>query len=231
MESKFNWTVSCSTDQHKRDAKSGPGKLRFRKWTCTHCQHMTELCPACKKPCLLEKKFHTNLKNLYASIDSLSRLPRRREEGHGLSVPFVMLSSYRHLVHCCPSFSSYKTREWGGEAHRGHEAAAEFIHRCRTGVLCEMRKMTLSKLPYWTWSSSDDRTANWWRTLHHIQAHVKETGTLPPIRSKLGSWLDHEKGKKTGNRTVEQKIALQDLIASSNNSDASSRVTQTSCLE
>ena len=63
----------------RRDTKS---KLRFSKWTCTHCQHMAEMCPACEKPCLLDEKFHDNLKNLHASIDTLGRLPRRREGGH-----------------------------------------------------------------------------------------------------------------------------------------------------
>ena len=96
------------------------------------------------------------------------------------------------------------------------------MHRCRkrgghgqTNILCAMRKMTLSKLPHWTWSSSDGRMAAWWTNLHQVQAHVKEAGTLPLIRSKLGSWLDHEKSKKTGIRTVEQKAALRDLLASS----------------
>ena len=78
-----------------------------------------------------------------------------------------------------------------------------------------MKKMTLTKLPYWTWSSYDNRDATWWRSLHEVQEHVKETGTLPLIRSKLGSWLDYEKGKKAGHRTVEQKTALKDLLASS----------------
>ena len=74
--------------------------------------------------------------------------------------------------------------------------------------------MTLSKLPYWTWSSiSDEAADNWWTTLHQVQAHFEETGSLPVIRSKLGSWLDHEKGKKAGSRTAEQKAALKNLLA------------------
>ena len=27
----------------------------------THCQHTAEICPTCKKPCLLDAKFHDNL--------------------------------------------------------------------------------------------------------------------------------------------------------------------------
>ena len=78
-----------------------------------------------------------------------------------------------------------------------------------------MKKMTLTKLPHWTWNSSDDRDATWWMSLHQVQEHVKETGALPLFRSKLGSWLNYEKGKKVGNRTVEQKAALQDLLTTS----------------
>ena len=86
LEKRYKWTACSGPGQHKRDAKSRRGELRYRKWTCTHCQHMAEVCPACKKPCLLDEKFHESLKNLYASIDTLGRLPRRREEGHVLSI-------------------------------------------------------------------------------------------------------------------------------------------------
>ena len=79
--------VSRCAPEDNKDEKT---ELRFRDWMDKHCEHLTGSCPTCKKPCLLDKKFHDNIKNLYASIDSLGRLPRRREGGHGLTIAYVV---------------------------------------------------------------------------------------------------------------------------------------------